>query len=65
LWEDERNLGQKKKKCHRTKLRKRPSFPHEMWNKYEETLNGDNKIWWKASTTASNCPFHQRPLIGW
>ncbi len=22
-------------------------------------------IWWKASTTASSCSFHQRPLIGW
>jgi hypothetical protein len=28
---------------HRTKLRKRPSFPHQMWNKYEATLNSDNK----------------------
>jgi hypothetical protein len=28
---------------HRTKLRKRPSFPHEMWNKFEATLNGDHK----------------------
>jgi hypothetical protein len=28
---------------HRTKLRKRPSYPHEMWNKFEATLNGDHK----------------------
>ncbi len=50
---------------HSTRLRKKPSFPHKMWNKYKATLNGDNKtIWSKVSTTVSSCLFHPRPLIG-
>jgi hypothetical protein len=28
---------------HRIKLRKRPSYLHEMWNKFEATLNGNHK----------------------